>query len=191
MKKYNIGLRECVVLLVVPVAMFLLFGECGQKTNQQTEKTTENIFEEGENKMVSETRVELRKRYWDYRTLEGRESNKRAQKSKEREKFDQKQILDFLGTIGATNIHTNGYWYEFEYRGWCIGFVNQTSRICVTKYMITENEEDRKIIDDMYLMRGRENPSLYIDLCKEYNYSDFIINGEAINGVKSIIEWIE
>jgi len=109
--------------------------------------------------------------------------SERIKKHDETQEREAKQIESLVLNAGGSGFRTNNYWFKFILGGRYYGFVNQTSRICVTVYDDGLDSNYKAMIGDRWLLP----PELKERLDKEIGYEDFIITGDAILAVRKLL----
>lgn len=108
---------------------------------------------------------------------EKRESENRADKALA------KQFREILARHDVTHISTDGYVYEFIYKGWAYQFINQKDRLCCNIRRPFTSEGDRERFRRAKMRPGNDTESL----AQEYGYRCFIINGEPLQAFKELL----
>lgn len=112
------------------------------------------------------------------------ERKRKAKKEKERIV----KIKALLSKHDAENISTNGYVYDFDYKGMSGHFCDQTDRIVGAIHRPFFSEEDRRCYHDMETEMMRGKASYFI---MEYCYQDFCIDGKPWRSLHKVFRLIE
>jgi len=101
--------------------------------------------------------------------------------SREEEDIRRKEITEAIEGVFGCTPHTNGYWYTFNWGGFHIYFVDQTTRWCgkIHKELSSDPEvAEKEAIMLQYLHflgRDEEKKVLVEEIKREYAYQDFIL----------------
>ena len=130
-----------------------------------------------------------------YRAIKNREEEehkKEREKSEKKQNEEKERILELLKDKGVPNekVETNGYWFHFTYKGMFIDFVNQESRLCGVMYKTPHTDEERQMLKDAEIMIS-EDEDFAKGIRSEYNYEDFIWNGNPVDIVEKVLELAE
>lgn len=91
---------------------------------------------------------------------------------------------DILAKHGGTLLYTNGYVYEFQYKGWIYHFVNQDSRLvgCIHRPFVSRDDEEcfRDMESEMHSGHASS-------LVGEYGYRSFLIDGKPVRALKRLL----
>lgn len=117
------------------------------------------------------------------RREEARREVERERQDREKEEVAQK-FRDILAKRGVTKMYTNGYVYEFQFKGWVYHFVNQKTRLCCTIHRPFTSKDDEECYRDMQSQMSRGNAESFV---KEYGYQDFIIQGNPVSAFKELL----
>lgn len=122
---------------------------------------------------------------------ESEEWEEKRKRQIEEEKMQKEQIIFALTTeygIPKETIRTNGYWFDFSYRGLMVNFVNQTNRFCGEIHRPPANEDERECLrDSSFIMHTDEYPEFQ----KEFNFRHFVINGSPLEALRQVMELAE
>lgn len=114
-----------------------------------------------------------------------REAAKSRVEDNKRENEDREKLTSYLNSIGATKIWTNGYAYSFEHLNKSWSFVNQTTRICGCCHRLLEDGEKEMV----WALRSMDkNSELYALGRSEFNFRDFVIDGEPLTALQEAVE---
>jgi len=112
------------------------------------------------------------------------EKERKAKREKERIA----KIEAFLTKHDAENVTTNGYVWDFDYKGMSGHFCDQDSRIVGAIHRPFVSDEDRRCYHDMETEMMRGKGSYFVG---EYCYQDFCINGKPWRSLRRVFRLIE
>ena len=112
---------------------------------------------------------------------------KREEKAK-KEKIRIAKIKGFLDKHGAENVTTNGYVYDFDYKGMSGHFRDQTDRIVGDIHRPFISSDDRRRYHDKKLYVNAGGLS---SLVSEYAYESFLIYGQPWEALCEVFRLIE
>lgn len=127
----------------------------------------------------------------EWKRINAARDRRRESESKQRAKEEKERIIKikaFLAKHGAENVSTNGYVWDFDYKGMSGHFCDQTDRVVGAIHRPFMSEEDRKCYQDMEtdMMRGEAHYFI-----SEYCYHDFCINGKPWRSLHRVFRLIE
>lgn len=105
------------------------------------------------------------------------------------EKRERKSVIDCIGQK-VKNFSTNGYVYQFDYKGIHVVLCNQTDRIVGEFYNIPSDEDEYEMLEHACVIE-HENPLLYAKIVNEFRYNHFCIDGDLLHGVKRILGMVD
>ena len=128
------------------------------------------------------------KRYKAKKAAEGEEYKRWAAERQLVEDGQKKEILAVLARVGVppSGVRTNGYWFEFSYKGMRVNFVNQENRLCGEVYRAPLNREEEEVLRDAHRITMRED-DLADEFRREFLYKDFVIYDEPSRAVYSVL----
>lgn len=108
-----------------------------------------------------------------------------------REEAEKKRIVkikEFLAGHEAENVMTNGYVWDFDYKGMSGHFCDQTDRVFGAVHRPFFSDEDAECYRDMESDMMRGEAGYYVT---EYCYQHFCIDGKPWRSLKRVFELIE
>lgn len=112
------------------------------------------------------------------------EHTKRLERRKKKEEATTAAFLKVLKNYDVSDFWTNGYVYEFVYNRMVYHFVNQTNRLCCNTHRPFTSDDDEECFRDMQPRMEHGEAPEYV---REYQYSRFIINEEAVQAFRELI----
>ena len=88
--------------------------------------------------------------------------------------------------MGAKDIWTNGYCFQFNHNGSHYSLVNQTDRIIVTVHKENLTEEESAALEEIVWLE-HDNKELYDDWCTKLQYRVFDIEDTASIAIRKLI----
>jgi hypothetical protein len=98
------------------------------------------------------------------------------------------KIKKWLAVHGAENVFTNGYVYDFDYKGMHGHFCDQSTRIIGSIHRPFFSDEDATCFRDMEIDMMRDMAIYFI---MEYCYQHFCIYGKPWRSLKKVLRMIE
>ncbi len=89
--------------------------------------------------------------------------------------------------VATSNVSTNGYWFNFEFKGQAVHFVSQIGRICGDFHRVSANDEEAEFLQSIS-SKICIYPELKDAIESEFTYRSFTFDGPITMTLSKLLE---
>tara|TARA_Y100000310_G_C20646794_1_gene797109 strand:+ start:380 stop:889 length:510 start_codon:yes stop_codon:yes gene_type:complete len=121
--------------------------------------------------------------------MRDKKQQKYIEKKNLKQEAQKQEIFSILSKYGIEkeDVHTNGYWFQFEYNDLHVNFVNQTERLCGEMYRSPVNSDEQRCVRDARMIM-HEGRSEFKEFQREFDYRSFVVYGSTKSATKDVMK---
>lgn len=136
------------------------------------------------------TSAQFIKKHEEFKAVSRASWRAKQPQRQEGEDREKELILALLARHGIkpADVHTNGYWFNFDYMGMRVRLINQSDRVVGRFWRVPRNEDESEFLEhvDMVAHECESNGTL-AEFKGEFLYDEFLFNGDLTETVAEVL----
>lgn len=126
--------------------------------------------------------------YRQYKSIRDEQDRVESTERETKEQLATSSIIEILQSSGCEILWQNGYVFEFLFDGRFYSICNQNDRIVGSSWIGGKPSEEEEEMFDTLLSIKIDNPSLYNEIVRQYDYKNIVIEGQLTSALNRLLD---